>query len=310
MPWRITMHFKVEEYGWSEAWLDTQSSDIGSAKARAIELAKARLKICASNTLLKALKVSLEARPSTPLTTGDGESVDLSPLHGIGGPVSALDAVKVPSTWISDHPNVSLMVECGVTDSRHRKKVFFAGLPDALFVTNPIRANYEAVSPPWLAHFNLLKKFLTGQGWGAWFRHLSGGLAEHQPVVGIIQSTTAPGYWGIVTTTEGPALPVNTRVQLRGFKHRPWASRRWQGQWYIDSVATAAGPPATRTYFLRHSQLLEPGGVLNYGTIEGVLYAALPVNSLSNPKVVTRKRGVGASPPRGRSRRRLNLGAF
>jgi len=307
MPIKVSMHLALDNRSWSDSFLDTTVSSFADAIPRAINLCKKRIALTGTGCVVRSCVLSQEIKPGTPATTGDSKVVDLTGNGTISGVIRFEDIV-VGSEVRPDFTNTSILCRYSNVAGTRRSNRYLAAIPDGIIEMSPSGPSVlkgEKWNDRWISW----KKYLIENGWAFWGRKVTGGLTAPQTVLSVIQQGAPPGYWGVVTNTSGPELPAGTKVQLRGFKHRYGTVRKWQGMFVVDSFTTAAGPPATRTTFLRNTQLLDDEDIVQLGTIEGVEYEPVDIEEIDIIKQVSRKRGVGYNRPVGRSKARRNLPA-
>lgn len=307
MPNKITLHFQQRRQAWSESFLELTQTLLKDSVAAGLKMGKKRLALMGTNVEMFAIVGSSEARPGTVATTGDSLIVDLREENGGKGVIrpadveATLEDVDLPS----DIPNTSLLVRMTDEVGKRRKALYMAGIPDEIVVTKILGPDLT-LGKGWFNRFKTWRTEMRNT-WGFWARKENGEFSLPQKVIAFQQMTAAPSFWGVVTLATGAAIPVDTKVQLKGFRHVFSARRRWQGFWTVNSVLNVTGPPALRVYFLENSALMDPADVDKRGTIEAVEFEPQPIKEISIVGQATRKRGVGYDPPHGRSKPRRTL---
>jgi len=310
MAIKVTLFFELHRWGWSESYLDIADVELAPASVRVETMANRRIALCGAGVAMVGARVSKETRPGTQDTTGDSKLVDLFGTGKATGRILAEDVVPALAGEVFPDPAPSCVLLRGEDSTgRRRKSVFLSGIPDAIVRTMPLGPDL-GLGAGWWARWVAWRTIMTAGQFGFWGRKLAGGATARQTVIGVQASGLVPNIMGVRTTNAGSLFAIGDRVQLKGFRHRIQAVHRWQGQWYVDSVTEVVGPPPTRIYFLRNSQLLDPDDVIKMGTVEGVEYEPITLTDLLIVRQANRKRGVGSAPPRGRLRPRRNFPAI
>lgn len=310
MALRCSMHFRLLGQSWSEAWINPNFAAMNDAANQACSaLAVARLSLCGGGVVLRRVTMSLEERPGTVLTTGDSTPVILpGQPEGVATEVPVEQVVPAAKNEIAaDIPNTCLLLDVSDESGKYHKKVYIAGIPDAVIITRPVGPAIDAAGA-WADRYKAYREALTKGGWGWWARRITGAGADPQQVVGFQQDSVAPNNWAVVTTQSGVRFEAHERVQLRGFKHYPCTPCPWQGIWVIDHVVETTGAVPYRQYFLKNSSGMDPKTVKYPGTIERVAYGFQKAVRFFLVKQATRKRGVGWNRPVGRSKPRRKCG--
>jgi len=294
MAMKVVLFYGTAEAGKPFSTTETHyylpdGDDFTACQARADTLASARNQMMGTGVKFFGIRMSLEGEARTARFVPSGQMTKAGVPIGSGNTGSKFGA--------ADQPNACILLRAS-HDNKRQKNIYLTGVPDELIQTNPVGPNLNKVVG-WEAKFNNYKKILKEDNiWGFKGRKLN---PTKTNVVDYVQQDNGAGLLGVVTTVDVAA--VGDKVQLRNVKLINPSLPKVNGQYYVTSKDTDVGA-GTFTYFLRNSADLIANNIADPGTIEKVEFDYFAYDCVRIMGQTSRKRGVSALAPRGKSSRR------
>lgn len=285
---RVTMYFQFNRKSWSESHYMIAG---GAQTPQQIQAAWAplltlRSKLLGPGILISNVKYGSDGQYRLFITEGS-----LAPITGNN--IEPIYNSKFSETWSAD-PNVAILVKAQSDSDQYHKHIFLAGLP--VGVTGEETSVDPVINDIWQQALNAYLKKLVG-AWGFRVRAVGAdapnfNIQSYIFANGSVTASIAPGQAGTLPALN-TLIKVGKVVMLSGLSIN--------GIWLVTGAA--AGPPQTITFAVPFAQVGNSAKP-NTGFLRSNYNGVAPYGGFEPGIVVTRKRGVGYDPPRGKSRRR------
>lgn len=304
MPVQVLLDFntefpgKLQGFGEVHYLTGIASADDPAATTAAVALANARVDLLGRGVFLEEVRLSA--------TTVNRDSLQI-PVGEVGNPLSAR-ATPADATLTAygqaDIGNVCCLVRMGLSSKKWRN-MYIAGIPDALTNTTLKTVDLAAL-PLWSTKFTIWKNLIAPAAGGQWgffalYTGDDGPQYANKPIQGYTTEGVAPNRIGIVMLTADTGWAVNSKLHIRSTILLNKAYRSPVGTWSVGSKTTDAGA-GTTTYFLRGTEGINIDNIKEPGTANLVGKTYFNYTYATILGIATRKRGVGSSRARGRSR--------
>jgi len=281
--------FNVGLLGFAEALVLGGATSFASAKVKAQNYLKARIKMCGQGVNFVGCVISQLGAPRT-YQTFDG--VD---FPGIKPPVgdNTSGAITEPNTC----DQIKSVLQCNAdADPTRHKRMYLSGVPDLVVRESPEGPDLSV--QPWKDYFDAWVVQVIADGWGFIAQTSPAGAFVPQPILGVgaelvtnlitINLASDPGFIAGVSTV---LIRGNTRINP--------AYKGMNGKWVVKSKVTAGG---VTTLTLFGTSSIDPTKFRKLGSATLYDTAVFTIGAITDLKQTAHKRGNRFLAPLGRRR--------
>lgn len=285
---KVTFFFndRLQDYGWTETWWYSGSTNTDDGYDAATPLAQARCNLLGVGVILSDIRVSLSTTPQqSRLYAGLPASLNAEGHPFYSGAVG-------PTFDFEESPAVAL--ECiKVTTNGPKGMLYLAGFPDPIYAANK---DPRQLDGPFKNRIDAFRAAIKAGKWGYYSRSIVNPAAA----IGIIGATQAGDRLNLLTTGVG-TLTVGSKVYVKGARWKGIPQPRFGGVYSLTGVTSL--PPTLQV------QWQPLNGSFVYSANSATLWPLTPgvvqILGFLPTRWVSHKRGAPFKRRRGRARRRF-----